>query len=431
MKKTTVDILFLFLKNLLYAPNKAKINLEELEEEEQMLGQGLLLLGEYLKEQRSIAMALSKGDLTIKPFSTDNTLVTPLLTIQASLRHMTWQTQQVAKGNYWQKVEYMGEFSKAFNSMIEQLQEREDAINKSMELLEKNNVELQQTHKSFLFILENSTDSIVVLSMASKRTLYRNESASLLFENKPDVEAKFYHQFNYKILTNDVEGAWEIETDHEDEKKQHYFVVHSYKSPWDDEKAVVCIIRDITEQKREFLDIKKISYQDQLTGLYNRRYAIQEMEKLAKLKVVFSIAFIDIDFLKYCNDEYGHECGDQYIISVAKHLKKISNIHLASRMGGDEFLVVSASMRKDELEQALKLTLEEFQKPQKGFNHPKGFSYGVSEVSKDCYASVASAMKEADRKMYQFKLENKMKNIRKNDRVLSYIDDRIEGEKWN
>ena len=40
-------------------------------------------------------------------------------------------------------------------------------------------------------------------------------------------------------------------------------------------------------------------------------------------------------------------------------------------------------------------------------------------------------MKEADRKMYQFKLENKMKNIRKNDRVLSYIDDRIEGEKWN
>ncbi len=45
--------------------------------------------------------------------------------IHANLNHLTWQAKQVAKGDYSQTVSYLGEFSEAFNTMTQQLKERE------------------------------------------------------------------------------------------------------------------------------------------------------------------------------------------------------------------------------------------------------------------------------------------------------------------
>ncbi|MGL5258993.1 MAG: diguanylate cyclase domain-containing protein [Lachnospiraceae bacterium] len=410
LKQNTIDAFFLYLKNLLYAPNKATINIEEIDEEAQLLGQGLLLIGEYLQEQRTIATALSKGDLTIKASTPENTLVAPLLAIQSSLRHMTWQTQQVAKGDYGQSVDFMGGFSEAFNSMIEQLKAREDELNKHMELLENNNIDLQNAHESFLFLLENSKDSIVVFDLSRDTLSYENESAHSFFEKQSGAEDIFLNQFRSKLLRNEAEGVWEFDLNDNGKKEQRYFEVTSYKSPWNGTKAIVCIIRDITEIKKELLKIKKISYQDSLTGLYNRRYALQEMERLAKNNISFAVAFIDIDYLKYCNDEYGHECGDQYIVSVAKCLEEINNIYLNCRIGGDEFLVISTLMTEEELKEALEEARTNFTRAQNKTYYPKNFSYGVSEVSESNHSTVTSAMKEADQKMYQFKLENKSKS---------------------
>ncbi|MFZ5808521.1 MAG: sensor domain-containing diguanylate cyclase [Chloroflexota bacterium] len=74
-----------------------------------------------LLELRQFLLALAKGDLS-HPLTVKGVMAGALKTLQANLRHLTWQTQQVAQGDFSQRVEFMGEFSVAFNEMVAQLE---------------------------------------------------------------------------------------------------------------------------------------------------------------------------------------------------------------------------------------------------------------------------------------------------------------------
>jgi diguanylate cyclase (GGDEF)-like protein len=76
-----------------------------------------------LREAQDFISALSQGRLEIDP-PTRNHLVAPFKQLQANLRHLTWQTQQIAAGDLNQQVDFMGEFSVAFNRLIEALREK-------------------------------------------------------------------------------------------------------------------------------------------------------------------------------------------------------------------------------------------------------------------------------------------------------------------
>ena len=78
-----------------------------------------------VKEMKQCSAALSKGDLSSFKPARENFLCENLKNIHANLNHLTWQAKQVAKGDYSQTVSYLGEFSEAFNTMTEQLRERE------------------------------------------------------------------------------------------------------------------------------------------------------------------------------------------------------------------------------------------------------------------------------------------------------------------
>ena len=104
----TPEILFAYLKDILYHPSRAKLNLEELSPDYRKLGQGLQYLADWVKESNEFAQALAKGDLSKTPPSVENMLAAPMKSLQASLRHLAWQTQQVAKGDLTQRVDFMG-----------------------------------------------------------------------------------------------------------------------------------------------------------------------------------------------------------------------------------------------------------------------------------------------------------------------------------
>lgn len=72
---------------------------------------------------RSFSIALANGDLSHEPPSGVH-LLGPLKQLQSSLRHLTWQTQQVAHGDLEQQVDFLGEFSESFNQMIQSLREK-------------------------------------------------------------------------------------------------------------------------------------------------------------------------------------------------------------------------------------------------------------------------------------------------------------------
>lgn len=94
-----------------------------------------------------------------------------------------------------------------------------------------------------------------------------------------------------------------------------------------------------------FQVVKNQAVTDALTGLYNRRYFEESLQKEAeratRMKQPFTIIGLDLDYLKQINDKYGHALGDVAIKTVADVLKKNArSIDVAARLGGEEFNVL-------------------------------------------------------------------------------------------
>jgi len=106
------------------------------------------------------------------------------------------------------------------------------------------------------------------------------------------------------------------------------------------------LVSDISERKAMLEHLKKMAEQDGLTGLYNRSYFQQELERVVervdrnKLSN-HAVLYIDLDNFKYINDTMGHAAGDQMLIEVSNILLKRSRKgELIARFGGDEFTVL-------------------------------------------------------------------------------------------
>lgn len=96
--------------------------------------------------------------------------------------------------------------------------------------------------------------------------------------------------------------------------------------------------------------LKNLSYFDSITGLPNRNYMIDEIDKLIISRIPeFSIAVFDVDNFRMINDTLGHNVGDIYISELSHILKKfIQKPNLLGKIGADEFVVVFPESLKDE-----------------------------------------------------------------------------------
>lgn len=79
-------------------------------------------------EIHGFIVPLSKGELDVDVPSKTNLLASPFKELHSKLRHLTWQAEQVAKGDYNQRVDFMGDFSKAFNEMVLKLAQKEKVL---------------------------------------------------------------------------------------------------------------------------------------------------------------------------------------------------------------------------------------------------------------------------------------------------------------
>jgi diguanylate cyclase (GGDEF)-like protein len=89
----------------------------------QALVDSLGRIAALLADAHNFVSAISQGKLDMDP-PPRNPLIAPLKQLHANLRHLTWQTKQIAAGDLDQHVDFVGEFSVAFNSMIEALREK-------------------------------------------------------------------------------------------------------------------------------------------------------------------------------------------------------------------------------------------------------------------------------------------------------------------
>ena len=102
---------------------------------------------------------------------------------------------------------------------------------------------------------------------------------------------------------------------------------------------------DMTQRLRKHMAyMEQQANVDYLTKSYNTRaYSAQRLSKEAEIesgKADFAVAVFDINGLKNCNDNMGHECGDSLISATAEALKKSFSLNPVYRIGGDEFVVI-------------------------------------------------------------------------------------------
>ncbi len=111
------------------------------------------------------------------------------------------------------------------------------------------------------------------------------------------------------------------------------------------EKVIQCNIRDITERKKAHDVLREQSVRDFLTGLYNRRYMVEtlerELRRVARKQLPLGLIMADIDEFKKFNDTWGHASGDIVLRELSNFFQQnVRQEDIACRYGGDEFIIV-------------------------------------------------------------------------------------------
>jgi hypothetical protein len=116
----------------------ARIDIERFDNEiEHELGEMLNQFSDFMQEIQEFIIPLSQGELHDIKLQSKNFLASPFKELHSRLLHLTWQATQVANGDYGQRVDFMGDFSEAFNSMIISLDHKEKLLEKKIDELEK------------------------------------------------------------------------------------------------------------------------------------------------------------------------------------------------------------------------------------------------------------------------------------------------------
>lgn len=120
------------------------------------------------------------------------------------------------------------------------------------------------------------------------------------------------------------------------------------------------------------------------------------------------MAFIDIDNLKHCNDVFGHDEGNRYILQASLYLKLYMKVDEATfRIGGDEFAILSTIATEDDLAERLEHCRTILLKNNDS-EMPHSFSYGVSHADPALGEAPNRMTLDADHRMYDYKLRHAM-----------------------
>jgi hypothetical protein len=91
----------------------------------------------FIDQIHQFVIPLAQGELSDIKVAPNNYLASPFRELHSRLRHLTWQAKQVASGDYSQRVDFMGEFSEAYNAMVVALERNEKLLRNKIDELEQ------------------------------------------------------------------------------------------------------------------------------------------------------------------------------------------------------------------------------------------------------------------------------------------------------
>ena len=170
-------------------------------------------------------------------------------------------------------------------------------------------------------------------------------------------------------------------------------------------------LADKLEKKtREVSDIKSKSYQDALTGLWNRAYTENAVNEMISQGEKGALFMLDMDNFKAVNDNYGHIAGDETLKTFAGTLKKFAGEgDVLCRIGGDEFMIfVKGVTEKNELGSRAADIISDFQKKFAEFDFETkcSVSIGIAQTPEDG-VEFNKLYNSADKALYYVKQNGK------------------------
>lgn len=177
-----------------------------------------------------------------------------------------------------------------------------------------------------------------------------------------------------------------------------------------DSPEMFCIDVDMREQYEAREKLKLISITDPLTGLPNRRFLVESLERYIseakQNKTPLAVLFIDLDMFKDINDTLGHTMGDELLSAVSARIhSNLADHEVLARFGGDEFVVIIPdAIGCEQVTEKAKQILEAFKKSfsLKSENLFITASIGISFYPTDG-EEIDELLKNSDAAMYQAK----------------------------
>lgn len=216
----------------------------------------------------------------------------------------------------------------------------------------------------FLFkgIFDNAIEGIYVTDLRGRILTVNHSFARLTGYQPAEVIGKHPNLLNFsredrkpkqEIWENLAsKGSWTGEVWNQNKNGTvcpHWLSISAIKNDQQEVSHYFAFFHDISELKKKEKQISRMAYSDTLTGLPNRAAlefriakAIARAEREQSTLAVF---FVDLDNFKNINDSLGHDQGDQVLIEVANRLSRtIRNEDTLSRLGGDEFILLSENI---------------------------------------------------------------------------------------
>ena len=226
----------------------------------------------------------------------------------------------------------------------------------------------------------------------------------------------FYDNLWYNLNTK---GHWYGEVWNRHKNGEIYAVMQSINTVSDDNQTsprkYVSLLSDITLIKEHENELEHIAHYDALTSLPNRLLLAdrlyQAIAQTRRRGEQLAVVYIDLDGFKSVNDNYGHEAGDQVLISVAKRMKQaLRDGDTLARIGGDEFVALLLDIG------TIEASIPILNRILTGVSQPVHFnqnnlqisaSLGVTFYSSTDDINTDQLLHQADLAMYQAKLAGK------------------------
>ncbi|SCA56816.1 Diguanylate cyclase with PAS/PAC sensor [Candidatus Terasakiella magnetica] len=203
--------------------------------------------------------------------------------------------------------------------------------------------------------------------------LFANQQALHLFEKDhlamvgkhildyapDDAREKWSEMFMSTFMRDEPVRFPELTLKRSDGSLSH-IQVSAGRLPWEGTSVIQIMLEDVTELKQQAKELEKLTFNDVLTGAFNRRYFIQHASESVAYALdeakPFSLLIFDVDWFKKVNDTYGHQAGDEALKTISavwqrntrqNEFDNRKNDSTLARIGGEEFAIYLPNVDQD------------------------------------------------------------------------------------